>query len=593
MNASSAVLRRALLRAMLALALLSRTSAAQTDAERLDQAKQQFYYGVTLLEAGDVERALEHFRRSRELVPSGKNTANMAICLDRLGRFDEALEAYEELLLRFSADLDEDDRRSIAPAMAELRLKVGSIELASNVAGLVVVDGRARGRLPLEIPIRVLAGRHVVRVMKDGYQCFEAVIDAEVGQTVRVDARLTPLKGVGLLRVEDPANEGSAVYVDAVHVGRSPWEGPLSPGRHLVWTAKGDVGSAPALIAVTERQTTLARVASSRLGPELRIDADPPTAQILLDDVPVGKRSWSGRLPIGSYELVLLEPGYHEFRRELTIPPRDASLHVAAHAEIDRGHPRWPSAWRGQPNLGAFGGFAVGPTLGSDAEQSCPEACNTRSMATGFIAGARAAYRVELGIAGELSAGYASLGSRLRRMVSKPFAGGVDNAVEYSVEDALSVHGPFVAVGASHRLPLSPRAALYGRVAFGAFLAGARDRVQVGAATTQVPRSEPLELATREAAAEQALTLIILPEVGANVAVGRMELGLGIGMVILPLPGPELTGAVGVADPLPCQSQTALSGAAECAPDAALPDGERAFGPSLLVMPGVYAAYVF
>ena len=70
---------------------------------------------MTLLQANDVERALAYFLRSRAEQASAKNTGNAAICLSRLGRYDEALEMYEELLLRFSGDLDAEDRATLGP----------------------------------------------------------------------------------------------------------------------------------------------------------------------------------------------------------------------------------------------------------------------------------------------------------------------------------------------------------------------------------------------------------------------------------------------------------------------------------------------
>jgi hypothetical protein len=43
-------------------------------------------------DAGDSERALDFFIRSRELYPSPQNTINVALCLTELQRYDEALE---------------------------------------------------------------------------------------------------------------------------------------------------------------------------------------------------------------------------------------------------------------------------------------------------------------------------------------------------------------------------------------------------------------------------------------------------------------------------------------------------------------------
>src|SRR6185503_10911915 len=125
--------------------------------------------------------------RSRAAFPSSKNTLNAALCLDRLGRFDEALEMYEELAARFQAELQADDKMALGPAMSALRAKVGSIEITANVDGAVIVDGRPRGKLPLTRPIRVLAGSHRIRILKDGYATAERTVEVQLGATVRVD----------------------------------------------------------------------------------------------------------------------------------------------------------------------------------------------------------------------------------------------------------------------------------------------------------------------------------------------------------------------------------------------------------------------
>lgn len=187
------------------------TTPSPTDVDdRLEAAKQHFRRGVTLLNAGDTERALEAFLESRSLVPSRKNSTNAAICLERLGRFDEALELYEEILTRFANDLDEDDRRSLAPGMAALRNKIGYLELSSNVDGLVVIDGRARGRLPLSTALRVLPGEREVRVLKDGYRAFTQIITVEAAKTQALAAELEPLPQPAAAAAPEPAHVAPA-----------------------------------------------------------------------------------------------------------------------------------------------------------------------------------------------------------------------------------------------------------------------------------------------------------------------------------------------------------------------------------------------
>src|SRR4029079_1027927 len=99
------------------------------------------------------------YLRSHRLVPSVPNTMNSALTLDHLGRYDEALEMYQDLLTRFP-DLEEKERKSVAPVIAAPRAQIGALEVSSNVAGVLMVDGRQRGKIPLSSPVPVLPGTH-------------------------------------------------------------------------------------------------------------------------------------------------------------------------------------------------------------------------------------------------------------------------------------------------------------------------------------------------------------------------------------------------------------------------------------------------
>ena len=287
--------------------------AEQSDAA-LTAAKEQFRQGVALIAAGDFEAALDRFLRSRAAFPSGRNTLNAALCLDRLGRFDEALEMYEEVAARFAADLKESRQRGARPGDGDaLRTKV-SERRGHGERGR---DGRRRrrtsraGRLPLRRPVRVLEGSHRVRVLKDGYATAERVVEAPLGGgVVKVDLSLKPLEHAGQLRVEDPDNAGSEVFIDRVNVGPSPWEGTLGPGAHVVWTAADDRGSAPVQAVVVQGQTAVLRVRSHALGGTTRIEVSPSTGDLSLDGVTLGTGTWEGRLPVGGHAAKADEAGY-------------------------------------------------------------------------------------------------------------------------------------------------------------------------------------------------------------------------------------------------------------------------------------------
>lgn len=160
---------------------------------KIARAKDLFDKGYALLKAGDCERALGLFKRSLGEAPSSSSTMNAAYCLNDLKRADEALELYEDLLITYAAELSDGDKAMIEAAVAALRKKVGSIEISASAdGGQVIIDGRARGKLPLDAPIRVTEGEHVVRIQKDGEELFERKVHVSAGAAITVDARLPP-----------------------------------------------------------------------------------------------------------------------------------------------------------------------------------------------------------------------------------------------------------------------------------------------------------------------------------------------------------------------------------------------------------------
>ncbi|MFO0761174.1 MAG: tetratricopeptide repeat protein [Byssovorax sp.] len=583
-------------------------TAADSSAERLRQAKDLFRKGVTLLDAGDVERALDYFQRSRAAVPSAPNTTNAAICLEELGRYDEALEVYEELLLKFSADLDPEDRKNLGPKMAFLRAKLGAIDLSSNVDGLVVIDRRPRGKLPFSAPVRVIGGdKHVVRVFKDGYESFETTVDVPAGATRALEAKLAPLAGAGLLRVEDPASEGFEVFVDGARVGTIPWEGTVDLGRHVIWTRKGERGSAPSTIVVLRGQTALVRPAAGDLGAPVTIAISPPTAELLLGDVPLGVRAWEGRLPAGAYVITGSEEGYGSERARLIVPPAQApGVSLRLRLTMDPDHPRWPHAVVGHPFIEAIGGYAAGGTLHADAERLCPAACAEadprlarfpRSLRDphdptvfGGLAAVRGGYRFRMGLAPELVAGYLGLGLRFTRFREASFysrASQQSYPVAYTLDDRLSLGGPFLGVGGSFRMPIRPPFALVARTTAGILVARVTDPI-TGTASAGGDRAE-IQVEARDQAILSAMPFV-LPELGGELATGSFRLGLSLGVGFFPRLGPRFDHPeIGVAPSCSASRPDAVG----CAPGSAIAAGERAYGAFSLWLGQVSLGYVF
>jgi len=561
--------------------------AAPPDA-RLDEAKSMFRRGVALLDAGDTERALEAFTRSRELVPSAKNTVNAAICLERLGRFDEALEMYEEVLGRFAANLDAEDRKSLAPVMAALRTKIGYLDLSSNVDGLVVVDGRSRGRLPLTTALRVLPGSRRVRVVKDGYKTFEQTLSVAAGQTGTLDAQLEPLAGTGAVRIESGGNVPVDVFVDGARIGATPFEGTLRAGSHLLSSQAGDVGSAPELIDVLAGRTLLLRVSPRPLGGSVSITSEPSSAELFLGAVPLGHGGWRGRLPVGEHTVVAREVGYFDATLQLSARPRAAPSSVRVVLKRNLQHPRWPQPSIFKVELAALVGPWFAPTLNAGSEQACPDACAGGPVAWGINAAVGAGFRHTSGWGGELLVGYLGFEQRFSRIVRQSFEDtGTPTVATYLLDQREAATGATVLLRGTYRRPLP-----FGMDAFGALGGGlyvAHYRVSVEGSVFTTDGTAPVS--TSGVARVWGTSPLVTLALGAEKKVAFLGLRAALGVWIFPSNGPKLGGpTLGVA--APCDPASA-PGSVGCAPQSHALVDERAHGQFWAFTPEVGATYSF
>jgi hypothetical protein len=245
--------------------------------ERLAEAKKHFLRGVEHTDRNEWDAALAEFLKSRELLPTAKNTYNAAVCLRRVNRFDEALDMYEALLRDFP---NADDRAIAERELAQLRASVGAIELRGGERGAnVVIDGRERGTMPFTTPLRIGAGTHSIRVSRDGYLPFDARVDVVGQQTVTLEVRLAALTSGGRLHIAEQTGRAIEVVVDNSVVGKTPWDGVLPAGDHAVLLrGDGDLGTQPVRASVALNQTLTLNLLAEQLDGSVRVRAKPAFA---------------------------------------------------------------------------------------------------------------------------------------------------------------------------------------------------------------------------------------------------------------------------------------------------------------------------
>jgi hypothetical protein len=550
----------------------------------LDEAKELFRSGLALLGAGDTERALEYFLRSRALVPSSKNTVNAAICLERLGRQDEALEMYEEVLARFAGELDDQDRANLGPVMAALREHLGYLELTSNVDGLVVIDGRPRGRLPLSAPLRLLPGTRSMRIVKDGYRTFQRSLEVAAGRTASLDAELEPLAGSGAIRVEDRAGVELDLFVDGRRIGSTPWEGILPKGRHVIQVLHGDIGSNPELVEVLEGKTLLVRVKARPLTGPLTISSEPASAHLFVDDVPLARGRWAGRLPLGRHRLRAAEPGYFSESRSLELRAAQPSQ-VHLRLVRDSRHPRWPQPTRFRFDIGVRAGPVYASDLNGGMDSSCPGLCAGDRAAWGATGAVAVGVDHDSGFGAELLAGYWVIHRRFARAV---FDSWQEAMTTYALEQALDGRGPFAALRGRIRRSTSLGVDLFSTVGLGAVLATYTTEAS-GVAWTN---AAAIDVRSSGAQEVRAVTPFVATSLGVERRFDRLSVHLAVGAWFFPLPGPRFSGPeIGV--PLDCEPGVAPLGSVGCAPESSALAGEPAHGPFWAITPELGAEYRF
>ena len=563
-----------------ALALLPRIAHADPDVER---AKRLFHQGNELRKAGDCEGALVLYLRSKDLVPSVPNLTNAAYCAYQLARWDDALTLYEELVVRFAGDLGEDERRSIAPTMADLRRKVGLLDVTANVAGTLVIDGRPRGKLPLLAPVRVLRGEHRVQILAEGFTTFDTTVGVQPGQTTRVEAELERLRHAGRLTITADRPDLS-VFVDGIVLGKTPWEGTLAPGDHCVWLQSPTHGTAPTRARVLDGRTTELVLRAKPLGARVSIRVEPRTAVLSIGGTVVDGARFGGRLPLGSHRIEASETGYHSVA--VSLDGATGGVHVLR-LRLDAEHPRWsqPSgSFFVSPRIG--GALALG--TGSGAEQSCDRFDCDGGPAIGFIGAVHAGYELRSGLSFSLGIGYLALKRSLDRSFDESFApapGAPEIATSYRLEDRLTLAGPFAAITVIQRFALTEAWDISPSLAFGAVLFGARDEVTGTASGGGVTRDVTLQ---GSGEVRRSLDVFVAPGVAVSTEAGPVRLSIGVDIAFFLLAGaPHETGDL-VVDGEPCTTPTI-----DCAPGERTIGGERTYGPFVALLPTVGLAYGF
>lgn len=544
---------------------------SEVSAQTKEEARARFERGMTFFDKKVWDAALAEFLASRAAYPTRSNTQNAAICLRNLNRNDEALDMFEALLKDFP-NLAPAERSAVEKEVKELESLVGTVDVRAPQDGAQIsIDGRDRGTTPSP-PLRVAAGSHVVKVYKEGFAPVEKRIEVASKQNVLFEAKFESLAQSGRLSVTESENKPAEVVVDNVVVGKTPWQGLVAVGDHVVFLrGEGNLGTQPASATVRINQVTPIVLALEALECPLRVEPTPSGATVAIDGVVVGSGVWDGRLRKGRHKIEVAQAGFLPQERAVDLSPAKPERLMVG-LERDPNSPLWRAQRGPRIFVELAPSFPLALVLGGEVADS-----GSASFPLGVNGRAHAGYETVAGLGFGIDVGYLYLARVINgrdetlRPVGKPEARG-------TARDQTSLKGLLLG-GSVHLRQGSEKIPLTFRVGVGALLANATDRRT--AEMPDGPGGPTVEVAATRSSAD-VVFLYVAPEARLGYRLtSNIEVSAGVDVMLM----------VGLGDAKWALSQTTVLGRQGLASYA---EERSIFGSTLLLVnPGVGARFEF
>ena len=178
--------------AILVAALLAQTSPMNAGPEAKAKAKVMLTEGSALYQSGDYAGALEKFKEARATYASPKIWFNIGHANRDLGRFDDAMAAFEKFLMG-ARDASPEAIADARKAVDELKPKLGQVRIECRTAGAEVnIGGKVVGQAPLPDPIWVSPGRHQITALSAEAPPAVETVNVVAGTEITVELNSNP-----------------------------------------------------------------------------------------------------------------------------------------------------------------------------------------------------------------------------------------------------------------------------------------------------------------------------------------------------------------------------------------------------------------
>jgi CRISPR/Cas system-associated exonuclease Cas4 (RecB family) len=191
----------------------------------------------------------------------------------------------------------------------------GSIEVtASTSDAYVYVDGVLEGFAPKKIS-GLSEGKHIVRVWKNGYNEYSAVVEVSVGKTTFLDALLTQFGTISVYSTPSDAN----VLIDSVLKATTPATvSGIQEGYRIVKVSKKGYADYTKTVFVSANKDTTVDAALEK-GGTISVTTLPGGAEVTIDGSLAGKSPVEAGVTAGNHIVKVSLGGYDEYSSSASV----------------------------------------------------------------------------------------------------------------------------------------------------------------------------------------------------------------------------------------------------------------------------------
>jgi hypothetical protein len=171
-------------------------AASKQESKKEKSAEIHFNRGVEFFQDGMLAAALAEFLKSYREVPQWAVLYNVGVCYYRLGRYEDALAAFEKYMKKGGDEIPPERRFAVEKMKIKMAASYGSLVIDYKLPGvLVTIDGKETFETPLKDPIPLAAGIHSVFLFREGHYPVLTEVSVASGEEtlLQVKMRLMPL----------------------------------------------------------------------------------------------------------------------------------------------------------------------------------------------------------------------------------------------------------------------------------------------------------------------------------------------------------------------------------------------------------------